>query len=284
MMMLPKEFKTHLIETSISILWDQWKNLGVWIESGEKFKFYSDPEASVFFSKYFAIHEKRLGKIIEEWIAVNRQHLNVTRLKGISKMFFNKCGISVPIEFKTQIPGKSKFVSTLDVLQPENLLPRLRFLFGCSTKAEVIYHLLTKGSSNSNQIAKERFLNQKAVLIELDKLSRAGFLIEKRTGRERSFSISSDFARVLPKPLFFNTVPWVLLTAAFLLIKCLKDDYLEDEYLIYSAFNDFKKEITSMLFKSMLCEIQLNSRTAEEFYSSVVDYWKCLTKKIVSVK
>lgn len=283
-MMLPKEFKNHLIETSISILWDQWKNLGAWIESGEKFKFYSDPEASVLFSMYFANHEKRFGKIIEEWIAVNRQHLNATRLKRLSKMFLNKYRIFDHVESKMQIPGKPKFVSKLDILLPENLLPRLRFLFGCSTKAEVVFHLLTRGSSNSNQIAKERFLNQKAVLIELNKLSEAGLLIEKRTGRGRSFSISSDFARVLPKPLLFSTVPWVLLTATFLLEKCLKDDYLEDEYLVYSAFNDFKKEITFMLFKSLPCEINLNSKTAEKFYSSVVGYWECLTGKIVSAE
>ncbi|OAA22736.1 hypothetical protein [Kosmotoga sp. DU53] len=279
MMLSPKEFKKHLIETTISILWDQWEKLGAWISPEERLKFYSDPEAAIVFSWYFSRYEKRIQKISEEWISANKEHLNTVRLKRMLKELSNKYGITIPIKSRTEDIDKSKFMRKLDALLPENLLPRLRLLFGCSTKAEVIFHLLTMGNSNSNQIAKERFLNQKAVLVELDKLAKTGFLIEKRAGRERIFSISPDFANVLPQPIFLGSVPWVLLSATFMVERCLREDYLDDEYLIFSAFNDFRKTLVSMLNKAMECNVSLKQESAQGFYSSVVDYWICLTKK-----
>jgi len=281
-MLSPKEFKKHLIETAISILWDQWEKLGAWISPEERLKFYSDPEAAIVFSWYFSRYEKRIQKISEEWISANKEHLNTVRLKRMSKELSNEYGITVPTKLKIEVTGKSKFskfIRELDVLLPENLLPRLRLLFGCSTKAEVIFHLLTAGNSNSNQIAKERFLNQKAVFIELNKLARAGLLIEKTVGRERIFSISPNFVSVLPKPISSNSVSWVLLSAAFMVERCLSDDYLDDEYLIFSTFNDFRKTLASMLNKAMECNVSLKQESAQGFYSSVVDYWICLTRK-----
>lgn len=280
MMMLPKKFKDHLIETAVSMLWDQWKSLGVWVDSEEKFKFYSDPEVAVIFSEYFSKYEKRLRKISEEWRALNWKHLNTIRMKRIVKELFGKYEIDILLESKVVPVNKSKFVREVDVLLPKNLLSRLRFLFGCSSKAEVVFHLLTKGSSNSNQIAKERFLNQKAVLVELDKLMKAGFLIEKRTSRDRMFNISNNFIEVLPEPTLFSSVAWTFLIVTFMLEKCLRDDYLDDDYLIFSTFNDFRKPLIFALHMAMECEIQLEAKTAQEFYSNVVNYWNCLLKKI----
>lgn len=279
MMMLPKEFKYHLIETAKSMLWDQWENLGAWVNSKEKFKFYSDPEATLVFSEYFSRYEKRFRKISEEWQSINRKHLNTIRLNRIVKELYKKYEIALPLEFKAVTTNSSKFVRELDVLQSENLLLRSRFLFGCSTKSEVIFSLLTKGSSNSNQIARERFLNQKAVLIELDKLMKAGFLIERRTSRGRMFNISSKFIKMFPKPTLFSSISWTLFVAVFILEKCLKDEYMNDDYLIFSTFNDFRKSFVYALHTAMECEIQLEVRTAQEFYSHVIDYWNCLLKK-----
>jgi hypothetical protein len=278
--MYPKKFKDYLIEMAISILWSQWENLGVMANTEKKFKLYSDPEATVIFSEYFSKYEKRFNKIIEKWVTTNGNNLNTVRMKRIVREINKKYKIDISPGYRVTRNEVSDFIIEPDALLPENLLLRLRLIFGRSTKAEVVFHLINNKISNSNKIAKERFLNQKAVLVELNKLMKAGLLIEKRTSRTRIFEISENYTKVLPHSDFYDSSLWLLFVISYIFDKCLKDEYLHDDYIVHSSFNDFRKTISYGLHMAMDCKIQLNTITAEKFYLSVFDYLNCIFEKL----
>jgi len=275
-MMDPKSFKTLIIDNAVGLLWDQWMNLGAWSKTGQSVKAFSDPESAIAFSSYFCKHEKRLEKISLDWSKENLQYINHSRLKRLRKVVTDHVQLPVDISEMHAASTSSKYITEPDAREVSNLLIRLRLIFGSTTRAEVIFHLLTIGSANSNQIANRRFLNQKAVLLELEKLAKAGVLVEKRSARERLFSVQRDFAELFEFEIQSISASWFLLASLSILEECLTDELIEDEYLVLSAFMDQKKRVSEYLQRAGECNLTLSGSTAYEFYESVTEYYRCL--------
>ncbi len=275
-MMHPKSFKKLVIDNAVGILWSQWVNLGAWSRAEQTMKCFSDPESAITFSNYLCKHEKRLQKISLDWSVVNLKYINHSRLKRLRKVVTDH--IELPIDVSEVYAGttSSKYITEPDARDITNLLIRLRLIFGSTTRAEVIFHLLTRGSANSNQIATHRFLNQKAVLLELEKLAKAGVLEEKRSARERLFSVQRDFDRLFEFEIQPISSPWFLLASLLILEECLRDELIEDEYLVLSAFMDHKRRLSEYLQRAGSCKLPISGSTAYELYESVTEYYKCL--------
>ena len=123
---------------------------------------------------------------------------------------------------------------------------------------------------------RSRFLNQKAVLLELEKLAKAGVLGEKRSPRERRFFVQRDFAGLFEFEAPIINPPWFLLASLLILEECLSDELIEDEYLVFSALMDQKRRLSDYLQKAGDCNLSLSGSTADEFYESVTEYYRCL--------
>jgi hypothetical protein len=274
-MMHPKDFKNLVIDRALKLLWVEWMNLGVWSISEQSVRVFSDPESAIAFSEYFCKHERRLEKISFDWSKYNLQYINHSRLKRLRKAVANQAKLPLNT-YVGNSSAASKYITEPEARTNSNLLIRLRLIFGSTTRAEVIFHLLTEGSANSNQIASHRFLNQKAVLLELEKLGKAGLLLEKRSTRERLFSIRKDFAGLFEFEVQMINPSWFLLSSLLILEECLRDELIDDEYLALSALMDQKRRLSEYLQKAGDCNISLSGSTVDEFYRSVTDYYSCL--------
>jgi len=275
-MMHPKSFKRLIVDNAVGMLWSQWVNLGAWSRAEQRVKCFTDPESAIAFSSYFCKYERRLEKISLDWSRVNLQYINHSRLKRLRKAVADHIELPDNV-YEVQVATESgKYITEPNAKDMTNLLIRLRLIFGSTTRADVIFHLLTKGSANSNQIATYRFLNQKAVLLELEKLAKAGVLVEKRTARQRLFSVERDFARLFEFEIQPISSPWFLLASLFMLEGCLRDELIDDEYLVFSAFMDQKRTLSDYLQKAGECSLTLSGSTADEFYENVTEYYTCL--------
>jgi len=274
--MHPKSFKRLIVDNAVGMLWSQWVNLGAWSRAAQTVSCFSDPESAIAFSSYFCKYERRLEKISLDWSKVNLQYINHSRLKRLRKAVADHIELPDNVYEIQAASTSSKYITEPNAKDMTNLLIRLRLIFGSTTRADVIFHLLTKGSANSNQIATYRFLNQKAVLLELEKLAKAGVLVEKRTARQRLFSVERDFARLFEFEIQPISSPWFLLASLLMLEGCLRDELIDDEYLVFSAFMDQKRTLSDYLQKAGDCNLTLSGSTADEFYENVTEYYTCL--------
>jgi len=274
--MHPKSFKRLIVDNAVGMLWSQWVNLGAWSRAEQRVSCFSDPESAIAFSSYFCKYERRLERISLDWSKVNLQYINHSRLKRIRKAVADHIELPDNV-YEVQVATESgKYITEPNAKNMTNLLVRLRLIFGSTTRADVIFHLLTSGSANSNQIATYRFLNQKAVLLELEKLAKAGVLVERRSSRERLFSAQREFARLFEFEIQPISSPWFLLASLLMLEGCLRDELIDDEYLVFSAFVDQKRKLSDYLQKAGECNLTLSGSTADEFYESVTEYYTCL--------
>lgn len=275
-----REFKDLLIENSIEILWDQWTKLGVWISNDMSFASNSDPECTLAFSEYFSKYEGRLSKISKTW-RENKDYINTARLKRIEKnLAFQSQSININIKVAEKKDDYNKIITGPDLEKPENILLKLRMLFGPSTKAEIVYYLFFNEETNSNELAKRRYLNQKAVYTELDKLNKGGILIQRKTARERVYRLKNDFRSLFKTKKEKLSSFWILLFSVFILK--ITEKYGDfDEYIFFSKIMDEKQKILMMLNNSGKYEIDDMEKTAEAFFIFITNYYKNLIKSSV---
>ncbi len=281
MMMPPRAFREMILETSIAVLWGQWQGLGARLVSAQRLSTYADPEAALCFSEQFHEEEPRLRKISSEWFASNASFVNKARLKRLQEEVSDYPDPRQRMMLLREGTENSHgYIREPDVGLHENLLLRLRMMFGCTSRAEIIFHLLTTGESNSNQISKARFLNQKAVYVELERLSKAGILVEKPLGRGRQFSVTDDFARLFGPAPRRVSIAWFLLASSLILNKCYSS--YEDDYIIISELMEHGRAISTMLHNAWDCNVPLRPTTAEGFFSDIVDYYSCVSQELLA--
>ena len=272
-----KEFKDLLIQNSIYILWNQWTKPGVWISSEKSFVSNSDPESAIAFSEYFNKYEGRLSKISASW-SKNKDYINSARLKRIKKdLILPDLSFSENIKAADKKDEYNKIIAKPELENPENILLKLRMLFGPTTKAEIVYYLLFNKESNSNELAKKRYLNQKAVYTELEKLHKGGILLQRKTAREKIYSLKSDFKSLFVVKKEKISVFWILLFSVFIL-KIIEKYGEYDEYIFLSKIMDEKLKILMMLHNSGKCEIEDKSNTAKDFFTFITKHYQFLIK------
>ena len=75
---------------------------------------------------------------------------------------------------------------------PENLLFKLRSLFGTNSRAEIVAWLLLNGPSSPAALARELGYFSKTVQGVLNEMALSGHVVVHRTGREKRFQLRSD--------------------------------------------------------------------------------------------
>lgn len=90
-------------------------------------------------------------------------------------------------------------------------LLKLRALFGVNTRCDVLAYLTMNRSGYPSEIAREMYYSQKAIHETLTELAASGFLHSARTGRERTFRISSSGLVFLGGDQDMKWINWPLL-------------------------------------------------------------------------
>ncbi len=279
--LLNEEFRESIIRNSLELLHDQWIKLGVSFEAERRFDIFSDPEAAIVFSGYFERYDSDIYRVCRVWPGANCEHLNMARLKRMKPK-----GIRFPASLGLESTPKSmpytssKYIGTIDMEAGENLLPRLRLIFGCTTKAEVLFHLLTSGEANSYQIARKRFLNQKAVHTELDKLSRAGVLRERRNGRERLFRVNQSFLFLHSDKREELSVAWFLTAIVFILERCLNDELINYRRLVNASFDNNRRTICDYFMNSGVLINEFETESPQDFYDTIREKYRSFVESL----
>jgi len=84
-----KEFKEHLLESMLNILWRQWSTVGLYSNLEQENKFLIDPESLLCVSCFFGRFDPRLFDEVISWLSENGNLLNIDRLKNVLRFFIN---------------------------------------------------------------------------------------------------------------------------------------------------------------------------------------------------
>jgi len=84
-----KEFKEHLLESMLNILWKQWSTVGLYSNLEQENKFLIDPESLLCVSCFFGRFDPRLFDEVISWLSENGNLLNIDRLKNVLRFFIN---------------------------------------------------------------------------------------------------------------------------------------------------------------------------------------------------
>ena len=84
-----KEFKEHLLESMLNILWRQWSTVGLYSNLEQENKFLIDLESLLCMSCFFGRFDQRLFDEVISWLSENGHLLNIDRLKNVLRLFVN---------------------------------------------------------------------------------------------------------------------------------------------------------------------------------------------------
>lgn len=80
------EFKIRLFRAILNLLWRQWSSLGIPGQiAGNGRDYVIDPEMLLLFSARFCRLEPRLYDLVTDWLQVNGDNINLSRLKALQK-------------------------------------------------------------------------------------------------------------------------------------------------------------------------------------------------------
>lgn len=95
---LLKEFREHLLESLLELLWRQWSALGVTGYGETQKAMVIDPEALLIFSCSICRHDQRLFDAMLDWLNKNERFINIQRLRTmVSKEKFAAADILVAV-------------------------------------------------------------------------------------------------------------------------------------------------------------------------------------------
>jgi DNA-binding transcriptional regulator GbsR (MarR family) len=82
-----KEFREHLLDSILNILWKQWSALGIYSNVEQENKFLIDPESLLCATCSFGRFDQRLFDEVIIWLCENGNLLNIGRLKNVLVLF-----------------------------------------------------------------------------------------------------------------------------------------------------------------------------------------------------
>lgn len=213
--------REKLHESLQYLLWDQWVALGFeGHDNGKRIPFIIDPEALLLASLRFAMKEGRFGEAVSGWLHRNGEMVSVQRLKNLQMAtqlapYADLRKLSESMEGKGYrswkslaeldsadaledfspndfSPGIDRLTSQApDTRKPENLLLRLRLVFGISARPEILVWLLMHRSGHAAGIARETGWFSKSVQAILNDLEKAGMLVARHVGKRKEYSKNS---------------------------------------------------------------------------------------------
>lgn len=242
--------REKLHESLLYLLWDQWVALGFEGHgNGKGIPFIIDPEALLLASLRFAMNEGRFGEAVSGWLHRNGEMISVQRLKNLQmatrlapygelgelagfmegkgyrswKSLASLDSADALEDFSPNgfSPGTTRLTSQApDTKKAENLLLRMRLMFGISARPEILAWLLTHRSGHAAGIARGTGWFSKSVQAILNDLEKAGMLVARNVGKRKEYSKSSrnefwdalgkNGARWFTQPFFYLGVHHVL--------------------------------------------------------------------------
>ena len=208
-----REFKENFYNALLDVHWKGWTVLGAVSHGKPEGAWIIDLEPLVVSTLTIGLQDKRLLSSSIEWLMINGESINLSRLKRIVKAFlvefpglkgsllypeivdlfvktynknahnkieFGKAGSNK--EEENVIREYTHFFSNFRMRnvttgprlrQPSLVQLLLRNILGVDARTEILVYLLANKSGNSNSIAKEIFYSQKNIYTILDKWSRA---------------------------------------------------------------------------------------------------------------
>lgn len=111
------EFRGHILDRLLDLLWRHWSALGVPGQTGVEERRVVDPESLLLLSMTIGRYDARLFDEILDWLVVNGAFLNVQRLRNLMKRFDFQCqaqlsAISELLMKKSNDPLKWKRLSS----------------------------------------------------------------------------------------------------------------------------------------------------------------------------
>ncbi|MGJ8643630.1 MAG: hypothetical protein ACSHX9_09500 [Luteolibacter sp.] len=246
-----KQIRKRLHEALLYLLWDQWVELGFeGHNKGNRVPFIIDPEALLLASLRFAMDEGRFGEAVSGWLHKNGEIISIQRLKnlqlatqlapyeGLRKLssFMEEKGFRnwkslASLESTEDLEDRSskdfspnieRLISqTPDTKKAENLLLKMRLIFGVSARPEILSWMLTHRSGHAARIARETGWFSKSVQAILNDLEKAGMLAARTAGKRKEYTKSSQCdlwesfgknrLRWFSQPYFYLATHYVLL-------------------------------------------------------------------------
>lgn len=226
----PREFKETFYNKLLEVHWKGWTALGVASHGKPEGVWIIDLEPLILSTLTIGLQDKRLLSSSIEWLMINGESINLSRLKRIVKVFsaefpelkrsllypeivdlfvktYSKNALN-GVEFKKtgSYRGEEnaikeyrhffsnfrmKGVTTGPKLQLSSLIQlRLRNILGVDARTEILIYLLANESGNSNSIAKEIYYNQKNIYTILEKWSRAQMITKVSDHRIVRYSLN----------------------------------------------------------------------------------------------
>ena len=123
------QFRAHLRERTLGLLWAQWDTLGATGHSAWDRPFAIDPDALLAFSCSMARHDARLFDEMLDWLAVNGRFLNVQRLVNIVKKTGLRGGpvLSAVADFMARSGSSAKWERLARLFRREGAEPEALF-------------------------------------------------------------------------------------------------------------------------------------------------------------
>jgi len=285
MAMSLKEFKGKFREKLLEIHWKQWCTLGVASHIPPEKYWIIDLEALSVSTLVLGLQDKRLLAGCIEWLIKNREWVNSSRFKRISKIFMRPFPASneplitqgvlnmatdtikkfKPVSIKYRDSNVSEEMMLRDykkvfdafrirdiVKQPEILKSisllqlSLRGYFGVGTRAEIFLYLLGENGGNSLSISREVYCDQKNIYRILEKWTETGLIT--KINRNYSLREKEKWLGIWRLKKKYGYLNWV---KTFMLLDQLAKaistpPWSEETYPLSSLFRDLFKDVLAI--------------------------------------
>ena len=216
MKMSPKIFRDELTNHMLDLHWQQWTVFGVSSHWSRASDYILDLEALTVSTIAIGLWDKRLSHITMEWLQMNRQWLNLNRVKRIGKLFtgsetyeqnplVDSAVMEAYLDFlkpshslsahnrghqNDQNDVVSEHINLINKYEPRGTVVSpdirstsllqlfLRSVFGIDARAEMFLYFLCGRRGNSNFISSEIYFEQKNLLRILNNWADAGVIEE----------------------------------------------------------------------------------------------------------
>ena len=318
MISLP-EFRNGFIDRVKELHWKQWSALGVASHVKPETDWLVDIEPLIVSSMILGPYDSRLINVCAEWIASNKDWINLHRLKRIAK-YFQKSTTNIPfpehvsnaienvILSKKNIHAElfvSEYMKHLDrgkvphiresydrgvissirPQKPPLLQIKLRSFLGIDASVEVFIYLLFNKSGNSNQIAREMFYDQKGIYRVLERLAKGGFVDKVPEGRGANYTLND-------KDMWFalfgnqNMSAYINWPKTYCLLGTINvalssRQWANDRYLFSSFFRDISEESGKLARNLNIVLPDQYAYPGEEYFSPFAEFLLASVDKIL---
>lgn len=315
------EFRNEFIDRMKELHWRQWSALGVAAHVKPETDWLIDIEPLIVSSMVLGPSDSRLINVCAEWIASNKDWINLHRLKSIAK-YFQESTANIPFpehvtyaienvrlskknidtelfvsEYmnhlsKEKVPhiresydrGK---ISSIRPQRPPLLQIKLRSILGIDASVEVLIYLLFNKSGNSNKIAREMFYDQKGIYRVLERLVKGGFVDKIPEGRGANYILNNKdiWFAILGSQNIAEYINWTKTYSLLgnIIVALSSRQLADDRYLFSSFFRDIAGESGKLARNINTVLPDQYAYPGEEYFAPFAEFLLASVDKLLKV-